>query len=161
MPGQMGVKRVRESVDVVQRAKDDALEALRLLSETPERKQQRYVVESPSDMLVSGSPPRDNDELQAVLEQMQSVLNAGYRHELEAVNALMHQNEVHCRQLTEAQCRDQFAQEVHGFRVQERNANLLHEQRMHESANQIAQWKKYFVNIDVISSKKRLYVSSL
>ncbi len=108
MPGQMGLKRVRESVGVVQRAKEDALEAIRLLSETPERKQQKYLVESPSDMPLSGSPQRDNDELQAALVQMQMVLNAGYRHELEAVNALMQQNEVYCRQATEAQCRDQF-----------------------------------------------------
>ncbi len=41
MPGTLGLKRVRETGVVVQRANDDALEALRLLSETPERKQQR------------------------------------------------------------------------------------------------------------------------
>ncbi len=41
MPDQTSLKRVRETVGLVQKAKDDALEAIRILSETPERNQQK------------------------------------------------------------------------------------------------------------------------
>ncbi len=47
MPDMSGLKRGRETSSLVQQAKIEAQEALRLLSETPERKQPKYFVESP------------------------------------------------------------------------------------------------------------------